>query len=68
MSREANRARFPELAQWTDQTGGKLLYARDDAGELGRLPIDPPDIAWIEHIPPPYVQPKGRWKVNGSWA
>lgn len=38
MSREANRARFPELAQWTDITGGKLVWARDDQGELGKRP------------------------------
>lgn len=58
--REANRARFPLHATWADITGGKLLYAADDAGELGKLPVDEPDIAWIEQIPPAYVHPKGK--------
>lgn len=67
-SREANRARFPELAALTDLTGGKLLYAKDDAGELGKLPVDTPDIAWIKNIPPPYIQPKGKWNSKGEWV
>lgn len=60
MSREANRARFPEWAELADATGGKLLYAKDENGELGSLPIDPPSVVWIENFPPPYVQPKGK--------
>lgn len=64
MTREANRARFPELAQWTDLTGGKLIWAQDDQGELGKRPE--PECE-IENFPAPYVQPKGRWNQNGEW-
>lgn len=32
-----------------------------------KLKPNPPSWCEIENIPPPYVQPKGRWGVNGSW-
>lgn len=63
-TRDQNRARFPLLAQWVDVTGGKLRFASDDAGEIGSIPKDPASWCEIENIPPPYVQPKGRW--NGG--
>ena len=38
MTREANRARFPEFAALADATGGKLRYAEDANGTLGKRP------------------------------
>lgn len=63
-ARERNRARFPELAALADLTGGKLIWAKDDEGELGKRPE--PECE-IENLPPPYVQPKGRWNSKGEW-
>lgn len=62
MSREANRARFPVFAEIADSCDGcaKLLYAKDENGELGSLPIDPPNVVWISNPPPAYVHPKGK--------
>lgn len=41
MSREANRARFPLLAEIKDRyPGAKLLWAKDANGEIGRQPVD----------------------------
>lgn len=37
--REANRARFPWLAEVADATGGKVVWAQDAAGEIGRRPM-----------------------------
>lgn len=40
MTREANRARFPEFAAIVDSCGGhaKLLFAEDANGTLGKRP------------------------------
>lgn len=32
-----------------------------------KLKPDPTSWAWIEHMPPPYVQPHGRWNNKGEW-
>lgn len=47
MTREANRARFPWLATIKDRYGedAKILWAQDEAGEIGKIPDDPP--SWI---------------------
>lgn len=36
--RAANRARWPWLADMAAETGGKVLWAQDEAGEIGRRP------------------------------
>lgn len=66
MTREANRARFPEFAAIVDACDGhaKLVFAKDAQGSLGKRPE--PECE-IENFPKPYVQPKGSWDRNGVW-
>lgn len=47
MTRDANRARFPWLAELKDRYGAnaKILWAKDERGEIGRVPPDPP--SWV---------------------
>lgn len=46
----------------TDAIGphAKLVWARDEDGEIGKIPKDPANWVEIENFPPPYVQPKGK--------
>ncbi len=48
----------------TDLIGpdAKLIWAQDENGEIGKRPKDPASWCEIENMPPPYVEPKGRWK------
>lgn len=59
-ARASNRARFPLLAEWMDAIGpdAKLVWAQDEAGEIGKVPRD--NWVEIENFPRPYVHPKGK--------
>ena len=48
MTRESNRARFPEFAAIVDACGGhaKLVFAEDAQGSLGKRPV--PDACEVD--------------------
>lgn len=46
-ARAANRARFPQLAEAVDVLGATLEWAKDDAGEIGRIKPSPANGFWI---------------------
>jgi hypothetical protein len=62
MTREANRARFPEFAALVDATGGKLRFAEDENGAIGSRPVEDCEIEYA-----PYTRPKGSWNAKGEW-
>lgn len=43
-ARAANRARFPALAEVIDRMGGRLIYAEDASGSIGKVPTLEPHL------------------------